>query len=241
LIRIDGKTLRLDIKRLQTQLSEFSETDVRKDVRKAINDTGFGARRTLIDIASRVFEGGISGATKKGFFFEKAKLDNLTGFMIIRKPASEWMRLQIKGGIRRPKQGGKVYVPSLKHQGQLPATFGNNARSTKRYLDRVLSAATESYSRKADARRKTYFVGVPKNAKYPGSGLFLRPAGIKNRKFIRLMSFKSTADYNPIFDFFGITLRFAKQKLPKEIERRVRLRLDKIKGGTASTFRGGRR
>ena len=241
MIRIDGKTLRLDIERLQTQLSEFSQTDVRKDVRKAINDTGFAARRTLIDIASRVFEGGISSATKKGFFFEKATIDNLTGFMIIRKPASEWMRLQIKGGIRRPKQGGKVYIPSLKHQGLLPATFGNNARTTKRYLDRVLSAATESYSRKADKRRKTYFVGVPKNAKYPGSGLFLRPAGIQNRKFIRLLSFKSTADYNPIFDFFGITLRFAKQRLPKEIERRIRLRLDKIKGSTASTMRGGRR
>ncbi len=241
MIRIDGKTLRLDIERLRLGLSEFSEQDVRNDVRRAINDTGFGARQTLIDIASRVFEGGISGATKKGFFFEKATFDNLTGFMIIRKPASEWMRLQIKGGTRRPKQGGKVYVPSLKHQGQLPATFGNNARSTKRYLDRVLSAATQSYSRKADARRKTYFVGVPRNAKYPGSGLFLRPAGMKNQKFIRLLSFKSTADYNPIFDFFGITIRFARQRLPKEIERRIRLRLDKIKGSTASTMRGGRR
>jgi len=240
-IKIDDKTLRLDIERLREGLSEFAEQDVRNDVRRAINDTGFAVRRTLIDIASRVFEGGISGATKRGFFFEKATIENLTGFMMIRKPASEWMRLQIKGGIRRPKQGGKVYVPSLKHQGQLPATFGNNARSTKRYLDRVLSAAQESYSRKADARRKTYFVGVPRNAKYPGSGLFLRPAGIKNRKFIRLLSFKSSADYNPIFDFFGITLRFAKQRLPKEIERRVRLRLDKIKGSTASTFRGGRR
>jgi hypothetical protein len=237
LIKIDDKTLRLDIKRLQEGLGSFAKEDVRKDVRRAINDTGFAARRTLLDIAARTFEGGISGATKRGFFFEKATLDNLTGFVLIRKPASEWLRLQIKGGVRTPKQGGKVYVPSLKHQGQLPARFGNSARSTKRYLDRVLSAAQQSYSRKSDARRKTYFVGVPRNAKYPGSGLFMRPAGMRNQKFIRLLSFKSQASYNPIFDFFGITLRFAKTRLPKEIERRVRLRLGKIKGSTASFMR----
>ena len=179
----------------------------------ALNDVAFKAGpgrggRVLAEKADKVFEGGATGFTKKGFKVNKANRQNLTAEVFVDKAQAEYMRFQIKGGTRFPER--RALLISTQH--------------TK--LNKYGNITQATYARMINDKGK-FFKGVPKGKigdQYEGIweryGRQTKRGGQRIRMVARYID---RAQYRPLFPFAetlngvvfsqqdGIEVRFRKR------------------------------
>jgi len=153
----------------------------------ALNDVARQAgSKTLKEKADDVFEGGAVPYTKSGFRYKKSNKRNLTAEVFVERGRADYMRLQIYGGIRTPKDK-KILIPT---QHTRLNRYGNITRGT--------------YSKIINDRSK-YFSGIPKGLSgdqnrgiWERYGRATRSGGQRIRK---VANFRDRANYQALFPF----------------------------------------
>jgi len=130
--------------------------------------------------------------TQRNFFFDKSTKRELTAYVFWDERNADYMKFQVAGGTRFPKQKS-VLVPTSHSRKYLDA-YGNFKPSV---LDEWFG----------DTNPK-YFKGVPKGAKRQSEGIwerYGRQTKKGGQKIRMVAAFKGNAQYQPLFPFGKIT------------------------------------
>tara|TARA_R110000803_G_C11873675_1_gene308776 strand:- start:89 stop:766 length:678 start_codon:yes stop_codon:yes gene_type:complete len=137
--------------------------------------------------------------TQRNFFFEKSTKKNLTAFVFWDIRNADYMRFQVKGGVRSPRSKA-IVVPTKNSKKHLNA-FGNFKKG----------AVTEMLRDKSK-----YFSGSPLGAKGGKSeGIWERYGRSTKRggqKVRKVASYTQSARYSPRFPFVAIVQRSVSDK-----------------------------
>jgi hypothetical protein len=112
----------------------------------ALNDTAFALHKTYKAQTKQKFDKP-TNFTQKGFRVHKAKKTELTAIVFVDQKREDYMKLQIDGGTRTPKNTA-ITVPNDKNTGNIAMYPSGNI--TKGAMNRIRR------------NRKKYFFGVPK-------------------------------------------------------------------------------
>lgn len=192
---------------------------------KALTDTVRDIQQAMPAEVQSAFEGGAVDFTKRGFYITPARKDRLEATVGAKDKQAEYLRYQVDGGRRAPKNKA-LRLPSvvqLTGEGNLPVgvirQLVARARAGKR--------ATRTQSRKFGiSQQLDIFYGEP------GDG---RPAGIYKRvalsstrhQLVPVIVFpKRDANYTRRpFDFYGKAARITQQRFEFNLDRAWRLAL----------------
>jgi hypothetical protein len=142
-MRID---IRDNIKEVTKGLSSMQKKQIPFATMLALNDTAFALHKTYKKQTLQKFDSPTT-FTQKGFRVEKAKKTNLVAVVYVDKTREDYMKLQVDGGIRTPKNSAIVIANS------------NNSTSIARYPSgNIKKGAYNKLKRNTDK----YFFGKPK-------------------------------------------------------------------------------
>jgi len=136
--------------------------------------------------------------TQRNFFFDKSNKKNLTAHVYWDIRNAEYMRFQVKGGVRSPKSKA-IVVPTKNAKKHLNA-FGNFKKG----------AVTEMLRDKSKN-----FSGSPLGAKGKSEGIWERYGRSSKRggqKIRKIASYTQSARYSPRFPFVAIVQRSVNDK-----------------------------
>jgi hypothetical protein len=137
-------SIKADIKKLTRGLNDIQKKQIPFATSRALNDVARqAASKTLRERADKVFEGGATSFTKSGFRYEKSNKKNLTAKVFIDPARAEYMKFQIAGGTRFPKNRA-LMIPTTHTRLN---KFGNITRGT---FNKLIND------------RSKYFSGIPK-------------------------------------------------------------------------------
>jgi hypothetical protein len=163
-----------NIKQVKKALTKFEKKLIPAATTYTVNELAFKiSRQEMPKRADKVFAGGATGWTKRGFAYKKAKRGQSSSKVFIRDSQAEYMKYQIDGGTRRPK-GRSILVPN----GQARKNkYGNLTKGTYQKI----------------ATNQGYFSNNDKVYKKVG----------KKGKVKVVASHKSKANYKPKFKYFN--------------------------------------
>lgn len=142
-MRID---IRDNIKEVTKGLGSMQKKQIPFATMLALNDTAFALHKTYKKQTLQKFDSPTT-FTQKGFRVEKAKKTNLVAVVYVDKTREDYMKLQVDGGIRTPKNSAIVIANS------------NNSTSIARYPSgNIKKGAYNKLKRNTDK----YFFGKPK-------------------------------------------------------------------------------
>ena len=183
-----------DIRKLTKKLNYVQKAQIPFATSRALNDVGFntaantknpkGLRRS----ADRRFEGGAEKFTKSGFRYIKSTKKNMRVIVFIEPEREHYMKLQIQGGLRKPK---KTFVPIYREVDF--NKHGNPSRKTIRRLE----------------PSNKVFYGIPKNQNLP-RGIYERHQN--NTRIKPLAYLKNTTRYQSKFPLYAIVKNNVRSK-----------------------------
>ena len=183
--------LSANIKEVSKQLSMRQKRQIPFAASRALNDLVFDiSRKKMPRFADRIFEGGVTPFTKRGFKFTKSNKRKgtqayLTASVLIDKVQGSYMKFQVSGGTRFPKRKA-ILVPTNKIRLN---KYGNLTRAT--------------YARIINDKNK-YFKGIPKGRfGEANEGIWERYGGNKNIRMVA--KYTDKGEYRPLFPFGKIT------------------------------------
>jgi hypothetical protein len=142
-MRID---IRDNIREVTKGLSSIQKKQIPFATMLALNDTAFALHKTYKKQTLQKFDSPTT-FTQKGFRVDKAKKTNLVAVVYVDKTREDYMKLQVDGGIRTPKNSAIVIANS------------NNSTSIARYPSgNIKKGAYNKLKRNTDK----YFFGKPK-------------------------------------------------------------------------------
>jgi hypothetical protein len=186
---------------------------------KALTDTMRDVQLGLPGEAVRVFEGGAVDFTRRGFYLQAARKDNLVASVGVKDKQAAYLQYQIEGGRRAPRKRA-LRLPSvvqLTAQGNLPTG-----------LIRTLIARAKAGKRATAGQAKRFGVSRATDLFYgePGDG---RPAGIYKRVVLSAQRHqlvpivvmpKTEAHYTDRrFDFYGFADRTFRRGFEANLDR----------------------
>ena len=183
--------IKSNIKQLTRSLNETQRKRIPFATSRALNDVAAtAALGTLREKAERVFEGGATRYTKTGFRYNRSNKQNLTAEVFIDPSRADYMKFQIAGGTRFPKNKA-ILIPTRNTKLN---KFGNIKRGT--------------YNQIINNKQK-YFSGVPKGLSGAhNEGIWERYGRQTKRggQRIRMVAkFIKDAGYQPLFPFAKTT------------------------------------
>ena len=107
-MRID---IRDNIKEVTKGLSSMQKKQIPFATMLALNDTAFALHKTYKKQTLQKFDSPTT-FTQKGFRYDKAKKTNLVAVVYVEKTREDYMKLQVDGGIRTPKNSAIVIANS---------------------------------------------------------------------------------------------------------------------------------
>ena len=107
-MRID---IRDNIKEVTKGLSSMQKKQIPFATMLALNDTAFALHKTYKKQTLQKFDSPTT-FTQKGFRYDKAKKTNLVAVVYVDKTREDYMKLQVDGGIRTPKNFAIVIANS---------------------------------------------------------------------------------------------------------------------------------
>jgi hypothetical protein len=197
-IRADIKSATKGLSRVQKKQIPFATSQTLNQLAKELTKGKGGRGIGIIGKATtKTFrkKSGSTGSTKftqRNFFFDKSTKRELTAYVFWDERNADYMKFQVAGGTRFPKQKS-VLVPTSHSRKYLDA-YGNFKPGV---LDEWFGGTNPKY-----------FKGVPKGAKRQSEGIWER-YGRRTKKGgqkIRMVAaFKGNAQYQPLFPFGKIT------------------------------------
>ena len=182
--KIQGINLNVsaNIKEVTRQLSRTQKRQIPFATSRALNDLVFDiSRNKMPKFADKIFKGGATPFTKRGFKFTKSTKKTLSASVLIDKVQGSYMQFQISGGTRFPKRRA-ILVPTNKIRLN---KYGNLTRAT--------------YSRIINDKSK-YFKGIPRGRfGEANEGIWERSGD--NKKIRMVAKYKDDARYNKKFPF----------------------------------------
>lgn len=159
------------------------------------------AKKALPDEANRVFEGGATPFTKRGFKYAKATKKRLVGWVFIDERTHGYLVYQIKGGTRGPS-ARKIIVPTSN------ARLNKYGNLSKAQRERLFS-------------NRKFFTGAPSTT--VGLGVWER-YGRKQSKLRKVASLVNKATYtNPKLDMYGVVKAVVTKSLNTYFNRNLAL------------------
>jgi len=138
-----------NIKDVTKGLSSIQKNQIPFAAHMALNDTAFFLKKAYGFKADQVFEGKATAHTKKGIQVQRSKnKKNLTAAVFIADDREAYMKLQIDGGTRVPKNTA-IVIPNK-----------NNYKGAKTKAGNIGKAAYN----KIKKNKTKYFFGVPKGS-----------------------------------------------------------------------------
>ena len=135
---------------------------------------------------------GATRFTQRNFFFHKSTKRELTAEVFWDESNADYMKFQVAGGTRFPKQKS-VLVPTS---------------HSKKYLDAYGNFRPSVLDEMFGGKNPKYFKGVPKGAKRQSEGIwerYGRQTKTGGQKIRMVAAFKGNAQYQPLFPFGKIT------------------------------------
>ena len=186
--------LKADIKQLTKKLNKVQRQQIPFAASNTLNDLAFMARTELRKQAKKKFDNPID-FTLNGFQVVKAKKTNLISVVFIESKRYEYMKLEVEGGVRMPKQRALV-IPTSK----MPLNkYGN----MKRKQIKTLLGKRNVFSGKVNGKP-----GIWQNN--------------DNRTVTRLASYKPSAPYKPLFHFEKIVKGIVNSKFRNTFEKNLK-------------------
>ena len=142
-MRID---IRDNIKEVTKGLSSLQKKQIPFATMLALNDTAFALHKTYKKQTTQKFDNPTQ-FTQKGFRVDKAKKTNLIAVVYVDESREDYMKLQVDGGIRTPKNSAIVIANS-----------GNSNDVAKYPSGNIKKGAYNKIKRNKDK----YFFGKPK-------------------------------------------------------------------------------
>jgi len=142
-MRVDIKS---NIKEVTKGMSSIQKKQIPFATMLALNDTAFSLQKAYKVQTKQKFTNATK-FTQTGFMVEKAKKNNLTATVFVSKKREDYMKLQVDGGIRTPKNSA-IVIANKTNSGDI-AKFpsGNINKGAMNKLKR---------------NKKKYFFGKPK-------------------------------------------------------------------------------
>lgn len=185
---------------------------------KALTDTVRIVQGAMPSIVESVFKGGAVDFTKRGFYIQPARKDNLQASVGVKDKQAEFLQYQVEGGTRAPKRQA-LRLPSvvqLTTQGNLPAGLIKSliarARAGKR--------ATASQARRFGVSQQVdLFYGEPGDGR--PAGIYKRVANGTRHQLVPMIVFpKRNARYaERRFDFYGEAERRVQREFEPALDR----------------------
>ena len=203
--------IRADVKELTKSLNRIQRKQIPFATSKALNNTAFDVRKSLQD-GLDIHLDRPTPYTKRGVQVEKSTKKNLVAKVGFRSRTfgkgqgtitqAEYMKLQIKGGLRTPK-GNAIPVPIVK-----------NLKLNK------YGALTRNKVKNALRNEDKFFSGKPKGAKGKGSGegIWERYGGKRNPKIKMIISWNNNTDYQARYPFKNIAMRSVRNNFRKRFD-----------------------
>ena len=201
-----------NIKDVTKGLSSIQKNQIPFAAHQALNDTAFFLKKGYAFKADQVFEGKATPFTKKGFQVAKSKSKrDLTASVFIADNREAYMKLQIDGGTRVPKNTA-IVIPNK-----------NNFKGAKTKAGNIGKAAYN----KIKKNKTKYFFGVPKG-KQGSEGIWERygreatgtTGGAKIRQVAKLTK---QGKYKSLFPFetYGERVAFGTSGFDKFFSKRM--------------------
>lgn len=181
-------SIKADIDRLTRNLNDVQRRQIPFATSRALNDVVKTiAMKSLRQKAQEVFEGGATSFTKTGFRYEKSNKQNLMAKVFIDGARADFLRFQIAGGTRFPKNRA-LMIPT-KHTKL--TKLGNIKRS--------------EYAKIINDRAK-YFSGIPKGLQGDHLAGIWERYGRQNKartgqKIRMVAKYRSRGQYQPKFPY----------------------------------------
>lgn len=137
--------IKSNIKEVTKGLSSMQKKQIPFATMLALNDTAFALHKTYKKQTTQKFDDP-TPFTQKGFRVEKAKKTNLTSVVFVDERREHYMKLQVDGGVRTPKNTA-IVIPNT-----------NNYKGSKTKAGNIGKAAYNKIKR----HKSKYFFGVPK-------------------------------------------------------------------------------
>ena len=142
-MRID---IRDNIKEVTKGLSSLQKKQIPFATMLALNDTAFALHKTYKKQTTQKFDNPTQ-FTQKGFRVDKAKKTNLVAVVYVDKKREDYMKLQVDGGIRTPKNSA-IVIPNSSNSNDIDKYASGN----------IKKGAYNKLKRNKDK----YFFGKPK-------------------------------------------------------------------------------
>lgn len=202
-----------------------SAARVRKNMLRRKGDLEFATGLALNDVAkklsrshlpraaNRIFEGGATAWTQRGFKYRRYQKKSLSTYIYIDRIQAGYMKHMILPNTTRTPKDEAIAVPLRKN---LPKSFltkrGNNV-------------SRGSWRKFTDTANPNYF--VMKGSK-PG---LMRVTGKgKRRQVKRVLSYESSTSYPKVyFPYYKLSKRFATRNFPKAMHARYRQKMKPTK------------
>jgi|GEM_PF-3586906 len=175
-----------NIKQVKKALTKVEKKLIPAATTYTVNELAFKiSRQEMPKRADKVFTGGATGWTKRGFAYKKAKRGQSSSKVFIRDSQAEYMKYQIDGGTRRPERVA-ISIPTHKTRKN---KYGN---------------VTPGQWNKLITDKKKFFTGKPKGAKHPTNGGIYQRLGKGGKKnYIMRAAYKDSATYKKKFKYFN--------------------------------------
>lgn len=135
-----------NIKEVTKGMSDIQKKQIPFATMLALNDTAFALQKTYKAQTVQKFDKPTK-FTQTGFAVQKAKKSDLTALVFVTKKREDYMKLEIDGGVRHPKNKS-IIVPNK-----------NNSSGLGKYESGNLTKGAVS---KINKQKAKYFFGVPK-------------------------------------------------------------------------------
>lgn len=173
-------------------LDAFGKNKIPEAASKALNGV---AAKAALDVlrekSEKVFKGGATAYTKRGFLYRKSTTKKLIAEVFVEQSRAEYIRFMVDGGTRFPDRR-KIMVPTYNTRLN---KFGNIRRG--------------DYAKMINDRKK-FFSGIPKGFSGDANlGIWERYGRSKKfpggRKIRMVAKYIDRAQYRPIFPFAETT------------------------------------
>lgn len=206
-----GRSLRLgdgmlnveaDFKALERALDDTPQKQLPFAMMLALNDTAKDVKLAEERQIGRIFDRP-TPFTKKAVYVRRATKSGLTAQVGIKPVQAEYLGLQVKGGIRRPKRRALVIGRGLRRN-----KYGNLPKGAVK---------------RAESKGQTFVARKGGGGSHLAPGLYQRGKGRRGAcKIKMLVAFEPRAKYRKRFPFQGTAMRTARAVIEDHLARRLK-------------------
>lgn len=203
-VRIDHRMFDIsdNIDEFERSLSDTAQKQMPFALMLTINDTLKDVKGNREDDLDKRFKNP-TPFTKRGIYIKRATKRRLSGEVAFKKIQAEYLELQVKGGIRKPKRKAIVVPKAIRLN-----KYGNMPRGS---LARNISKSDTFVVNRGDKRSRSLAPGVYKRSKRKRGG-----------KLKMLATFENQVAYKKRYDFVGPAHKTASGVLPKHMFKNIK-------------------